>query len=221
MRLKVSHSGGQPILFLPAAAERQRLPTGWTPVEIEGRAYEANFVKVALNVVREKGLDENALPGLLRKWFGPDAGKPGTNYAVECREDGERWAFSPLGAEPAGREAQVLRRYPREQIPELFGVKFSQAIWNAGFVVITPANPQHLILLVTLDKGQMGESHQYGDKFLSPDVFQWQSQNQTTQISKNGRLIQGHAALGISVHLSCGPRSGRRVGPRHSSTAGR
>ena len=43
---------------------------------------------------------------------------------------------------------QLWRRYSREQIPGLFGFPFSDAIWNAGFVV----RPGHIFLLVTLDK---------------------------------------------------------------------
>jgi hypothetical protein len=64
--LKVSHSNGKPILFLPTGPERAALPEGWTPVQIDGATYEANFVKNAVNVVRKPGDDGNQLPGILR-----------------------------------------------------------------------------------------------------------------------------------------------------------
>ena len=73
--LKVSHAaGGQPILFLPAEPERSDLPTGWTDIHIGDAVYSANFVKVAVNVIRGPGDEENQLPKILRGWFGQDAG---------------------------------------------------------------------------------------------------------------------------------------------------
>lgn len=47
----------------------------------------------------------------------------------------------------------------------------------------------------------MAQEFQYGDRFLAPDLFQWQSQNRTRQQSAHGGLIRDHAALGIEVHL--------------------
>ena len=54
---KVSHSNRRPILFLPDRAQNPGLPSGWTDISIDGEVYEANFVRVALNVVRRKGSD--------------------------------------------------------------------------------------------------------------------------------------------------------------------
>ena len=84
---KVSHANRRPILFLPDRAQHPGLPTGWTDVSIERETYEANFVKIALNVVRRKGSDANELPGILRRWFGPNAGLPGTDFrvALDCK----------------------------------------------------------------------------------------------------------------------------------------
>jgi hypothetical protein len=51
-------------------------------VAVEGEDCETRFVKVAVNVIRKPGSDRNELPGLMRKWFGPGAGLPGTNFSV-------------------------------------------------------------------------------------------------------------------------------------------
>ncbi|MDQ3348096.1 MAG: hypothetical protein M3545_09025, partial [Acidobacteriota bacterium] len=59
--------------------ERSDLPAGWTDVQIDGQTYSANFVKVAVNVVRQSEEGDDDLPGILRRWFGPDAGAPGTS----------------------------------------------------------------------------------------------------------------------------------------------
>jgi len=198
--MKVSHANGRPILFLPDRSRVSGVPDGWQPVSIDGQRYEANFVKVAVNVVRAQGTEENALPAILRGWFGHDAGLPGTNHTVVCeRIDGE-WNMRPTTRRNAD-EAELFKRYSREQIPRLFGDEFSEARWNSGFVLITPEAPKHLVLLVTLHKGDMASNFQYGDHFLSPDLFQWQSQNRTKQSGKHGKLIRDHVAQGVQVHL--------------------
>ena len=68
----------------------------------------------------------------------------------------------------------------------------------------TPASssrPGHVFLLVTLDKSGKGSDFQYKDHFLSPTVFQWESQNRTRRDDAHGRLISSHKAQGIPVHL--------------------
>lgn len=89
---KVSHSRNRPILFLPDRTTHPDIPSGWQPVEANGQRYEANFVKVAVNVMREPGNEKNSLPAILNLWFGPDAGRPGTNSHVvfERMEEGYR-----------------------------------------------------------------------------------------------------------------------------------
>jgi hypothetical protein len=58
-----------------------------------------------------------------------------------------------------------------------------------------------VVLLVTLEKGDMATGFQYGDHFLSKDVFQWQSQDRTLRDGKHGLLIRDHAARGVAVQL--------------------
>lgn len=198
--MKVSHSAGQPILFLPDRSKVAGIPEGWQSVLIDGRPYRANFVKIAVNVVRPADGDDNALPAILRGWFGHDAGRPGTKHTVVCEHVEGEWVMRPA-TRRGDDEAEVFKRYSREQIPRLFGDQFSEARWNSGFVLITPQNPRHVVLLVTLHKGDMGSQFQYGDHFLAPDLFQWQSQNRTKQSGKHGALISGHSTLGASVHL--------------------
>lgn len=95
---KVSHAGGRPMLFLPDRASQPGIPEGWTPVTADGEQYEANFVKVAVNVLRRPGTDQNDLPALLRGWFGPDAGAPGTAHRVvfQPTDDGG-YRLQPIG----------------------------------------------------------------------------------------------------------------------------
>ena len=149
--LKVSHASGKPILFLPPEPETKRPAEGWTDVQIDGQTYSANFVKVAINVVRRPGQEDNELPRILRGWFGPDAGAPGTRHTVALEQRGTEWHLRPLGQRRG--ELQLWRAYSREEIPPLFGLEFSTAIWNVGFV----RKPGHIFLLATLDKSGHGD----------------------------------------------------------------
>lgn len=198
--LSVSHATGRPLLFYPP--RHDGLPSGWTPVEIEGRRYEANFVKVALNVVRKAGESANELPAILRGWFGADAGLPGTNHHVRLRRNDEIWRLEPIAAK-IELKLELWKSYTREQIPQLFGEQFSQAIWNVGFVVRPTRSPKHMILLVTIDKADMHGDFNYGDHFISPDLFEWQSQKKTAQTDKHGKLIREtkDKNKGLDAHL--------------------
>jgi len=193
--LKVSHTKGKPILFLPGEPERSDLPGGETEVQIDESTYQADFAKIAINVIRKSQDDKNELPRILRGWFGPDAGAPGTRHAVSLRLEGSRWHLAPIGSTEA--KLKLWQRYSREQIPPLFGLKFSEAIWNTGYV----KQGKHMFLLTTLDKAGHGKEFQYQDRFVGTDRIEWQSQNKTTQRDRDGQDIRGHHDRGIAVHL--------------------
>jgi hypothetical protein len=59
------------------------------------KEFEANFVMVAINVMRRPGSSANELPDMLRKWFGPNAGKPGTRCYVLIERKGNQWRMRP------------------------------------------------------------------------------------------------------------------------------
>ena len=100
-RAKVSHSGGKPILFLPTVESVPSRPTGPTRVRLpDGREWVFRFVKVACNVAHPadaaNARGNNALPALLRDWFGPDAGLPGTNFEVDFTSIDGQWSAAPV-----------------------------------------------------------------------------------------------------------------------------
>ena len=97
---KVSHAGGRPILFLPNRKLQPNIPRGWTDILVEGEPHEANFVKVAVNVMRRKGQSKNVLAEILRGWFGADAGLPGTNQRVIFRNIDENLILESVEHEP-------------------------------------------------------------------------------------------------------------------------
>ena len=97
-RAKVSHAAGKPILFLPTVEAAPARPTGPTRIRLpDGSEWVFRFVKVACNVAHpaDSGDKQNQLPSLLREWFGPNVGLPGTNFEVEFTFDGMTWSASP------------------------------------------------------------------------------------------------------------------------------
>jgi superfamily II DNA or RNA helicase/diadenosine tetraphosphate (Ap4A) HIT family hydrolase len=194
---RVSHAGGRPILFLPPRDRYPDVPSGWTAVRAESEDFEANLAAVAVNVMRRPGQKENVLPDILRKWFGKDAGLPGTNHQVRFRRLGEKLSLEPLSRVETGAGLEVGRSYMRAEIPRAFGLDFKSTVWQQGFVF----EGGHIFLLVTLDKSGMPQEHRYGDRFLSPDLFEWKSQNRHTQESSAGQAIRNHEGRGLPVHL--------------------
>jgi len=199
--LKVSHADGKPILFLPDRGANPGLPEGWTSVQANKGTYEANVVKVAINVVRQANDEKNALPSLLRGWFGPDAGAPGTRHQVRLEKRGDAWCLDPLGV--SDTRPVAWNSYSREQIPRLFDLEFNRTVWQQGFL----RRGNLTFLLVTLDKSTHADEHKYEDRFETPERFRWQSQNRTKQVSKDGKSIHDHLEMGIEVHLFVRPRS--------------
>jgi superfamily II DNA or RNA helicase/diadenosine tetraphosphate (Ap4A) HIT family hydrolase len=196
---KVSHAGGKPILFYaPGRDKVGGIPEGWREVMINGEPFQANFVKIAVNVVTRPGSSQNVLPDILRDWFGPSAGEPGTaQHVIFQRTEGGGYTLSPLGDIPVPSGPLLWQPYTRAQVADRFGLKFVG--WEEQQGIVT--RPGLILLFVTLDKTTMVEAHRYRDQFLSAGEFQWQSQNRTTQASTLGQDLQHHAERGIHVHL--------------------
>ena len=47
----------------------------------------------------------------------------------------------------------------------------------------------------------MPEEHRYEDAFLSPTIFQWQTQNRTRQDSRHGQVFRDAEGHGKTIHL--------------------
>jgi superfamily II DNA or RNA helicase/HKD family nuclease len=200
------NSSGNPILFLPSSGGG--LPKGLLDVLVDGRPMQAIIAKIAVNVVHAPDSSTNELPDILRGWFGREAGMPGRGDRVRFHKEADTIVMEPFGPSlKSGSGPRLWERYPRERIPQEFGLPFSQATWNVGFVV----DQSHIFLLVTLAKDDMNPDYRYFDHFISDREFSWQSQNRTSQNSKHGQIIKDHRARGIHVHLFVRPT--KRTGP--------
>ncbi|MBM4362128.1 MAG: DEAD/DEAH box helicase family protein [Deltaproteobacteria bacterium] len=78
---KVTWNQRDPILKLDRVATK--VPEGETDVRLrDGSVWQFRFAKEFCNVARPAGISVNQLPDLLRRWFGPRAGHPGTAFQV-------------------------------------------------------------------------------------------------------------------------------------------
>ncbi len=203
-RCPVRHSSGRPMLFLPDREKVPGLPSGVTPLRVDGAMYEADFVKVALNVVRAPGASENTLPSILRSWFGPDAGLPGTRFEVEfSRAADGTLEMKPVGHRDESEGLKIWRSYLRDQIPGVLGLETSSRHLQQGVVPIGDV----YLLFVTLEKKDKPAEHRYEDRFLSPEEFQWQSQNRTPQSGSVAKALREPAQFGKTVHLFVRPKA--------------
>ena len=91
---KVMRNERDPILKLPGADTRPRdtIQARLPDESVWAFRLMAEFCNVA-HPVGEPG---NRLPELMREWFGPDAGKPGTQYRVEFCRGRDGWSVQPL-----------------------------------------------------------------------------------------------------------------------------
>src|SRR4029079_15432406 len=79
---KVLWNRRDPIVKLPRRS-RVAIPEGETDVRLpDGAVWQFRFAKEFCNVARPAGTSRNQLPDLLRSWFGPRAGQPGTAFDV-------------------------------------------------------------------------------------------------------------------------------------------
>ena len=88
-----------PILKLPSRAQRPDLPSGETDVRTpDGAVWRFRFKKEFCNVARPVAAGRNELPDLLRRWFGPSAGRPGTGFRVRFSRSPDGWWVEPAGS---------------------------------------------------------------------------------------------------------------------------
>jgi superfamily II DNA or RNA helicase/HKD family nuclease len=206
---RVSHSGDKPILFLPPRERTPGIPEGWVDVTVDGAPYQAKFVKVAVNVLHAPNSDENALPTVLRGWYGEHAGQPGTTHMAVFERARSGYTLAPLRGEVAQTDGPKLwARYPRAEAGRALDVELKGFEAQSGIV----DRPGMLLLFVTLDKSGKPQEHQYEDGFLSPTTFRWQSQNRNKRDSRIGRMIAQKGSPPEQVHLFVRARGKSRSG---------
>jgi len=93
--MDLSHSDRKPILRFDRD-KYPAMPEGEVTVEVDGEALLFYFRKIAVNVVTVQAGGPNVLGDRMRRWFGPDAGLPGTRHRVLLHAEGHGWRLAPV-----------------------------------------------------------------------------------------------------------------------------
>ncbi|MCC6665011.1 MAG: DEAD/DEAH box helicase family protein [Polyangiaceae bacterium] len=134
---KVTWNKRDPILKPPGGASHD-LPRGETDVRLpDGSVWQFRFAKEFCNVARPVGVQTNQLPDLLRRWFGPSAGQPGTSFEV-------RFHASPDGLWADPVQGTVVELAPRRGI-----VAYPELRAAAGHAqgAVEAVDPEHVVVL--------------------------------------------------------------------------
>jgi len=116
---KVTWNKRDPILKLPSKKKRPDVPR---QREIDARledgsAWTFRMAKEFCNVALRAGAQRNGLPDLLRSWFGPSAGQPGTTFHVRFAMTPDGWEVKPLRvANVLTLRPHAVRAYPDIQM---------------------------------------------------------------------------------------------------------
>ncbi len=166
----VSHANGNPIVRFDRS-RHPSLPQGTTPFLAGGEEYEGDFVKIVLNVARRPGEKGNALHSLLRGWFGPSAGLPGTRHRVVLEEADGQWVMRPIGVD-AQVAPNVLPLYPDYQV----------ACGQFAAAIDGSAAAAHIEL-----RDQLGEAHDPEREFVA--VASGESMAEGPDAVNDGELV--------------------------------
>lgn len=107
IRMRISHAHGNPILRFNRKS-RADIPEGEVAVRVGEETYTFLFRKIAVNIALENKGGTNLLPTLMRQWFGPTAGLPGSQHYVSLRNAGGRWLLTPENVDAEANKPTVI-----------------------------------------------------------------------------------------------------------------
>jgi superfamily II DNA or RNA helicase/diadenosine tetraphosphate (Ap4A) HIT family hydrolase len=116
---KLLSNASGPIIKLPNRSKTLGVPREETDVRLpDGSVWQFRFKKEFCNVARPVGKQRNELADLLRRWFGPDAGKPGSAFYVRFSRSPDGWWIEPAD-KPLGKVVPFPSRGRLTSFPTL------------------------------------------------------------------------------------------------------
>jgi SOS-response transcriptional repressor LexA len=174
-RAKLFHAGGKPILRLDRSRYPQ-IPDGEVEFLADGRLFVGRFVKIALNVAGEVAGGDGNLSSLLRGWFGPSAGLPGTSHTVEMEHVDGRWVMRPVGvaAQPSG--STVVPFYPSLEVAcGDFDRAMTSRHATAAIELVTPMVLDPTSVFVAFARGDSMDGGAHPIRHGDPLLLEWAS----------------------------------------------
>ena len=95
---------------------------------------------------------------------------------------------------------KLYHEYSMRDIALLCGYKKTHSAFR-GQGLLTLDYPNYYIFVNLHKDANIKESINYKDKFIKPDIFQWESPNSTTQDSEVGKNLIDNIKRGVKLHL--------------------
>lgn len=185
---RVSHADGRPIIRIDRKRHPE-LPEGPTIVLANDEPIEAHLMKVAINVATRPGEQGNALHDVLRGWFGPQAGLPGTSHAVILRETSRGWEMHPQSAR--GSEDNIVPLFPTYEVA--CGAFDKPDAMPAAVMTLYPQGDQRFDATSEFVAFAAGESMNGGADPIShgdPLLFRWTRDTSRSALIGERLLVQ-------------------------------
>jgi superfamily II DNA or RNA helicase/diadenosine tetraphosphate (Ap4A) HIT family hydrolase/HKD family nuclease len=225
--LKLSHADGRPIVWLDRA-RNQDLPEGEAAFIADGRQYVGRFMRVAMNVAEIPGQAGNALHALLRGWFGPSAGHPGTHHQIALARIGDDLVLRPIETSTEG-DAEVIPLFASYQVAcGAFGATAWTEHSSGGIAVRQLAGHPPLDPAKQFACFARGDSMDGGDdpiKHGDPLLFEWIESGSARDFVNQRVLVEYADRTGTSASLKILRQDGPAyqldsANPAHESIAG-
>lgn len=167
MRLRVSHSSGNPILRF----DRSRMPAmPEAGSEIWVQAAEADYLlrvrKIAINVAQTEPGGANVMGSLMRGLFGPTAGQPGTHHFVLLAQHEGRWVLDREVGEDGSASASI---FPFPKLPYFEDYKVACGSLELGPPGETVAEQLPIAIFDEVDPARQFVVRASGDSMSGPD----------------------------------------------------
>jgi len=210
MICKLGHTDGRPLLWL----DRQRypdIPEGEVSFVAEGREHRGRFVKIALNTASIPGEKGNALHALLRGWFGPSAGHPGTNHQVVLERVDGQLVMRPTGVAALEADAEILPLFPNYRVA---CGSFDPAEWadhGARPLTVRPRRAEKLATDRQFVCYARGDSMAGGEDPIAngdPLLLEWITGASASELVGERVLVEQTSHEGVSQTLKLLERSG-------------
>ncbi|MPQ96471.1 DUF3427 domain-containing protein [Modestobacter sp. I12A-02628] len=102
---------------------------------------------------------------------------------------------------PGARPLHVHARYSREEALAAFGMTNLAGTFGSGVRWVPDERADLFFVTLTKTEGHFSPTTMYADHAITPTLFQWESQNTTTETSPVGQRYMRHREQGSSVHL--------------------
>ncbi len=137
--------------------------------------------------------------GLERLWANPARRAELVDLAGALRDRIRRLTqpVAPAGDNPL----HVHARYSLAELLAAFGVPNPAASRGSGVKWVEDEQADVFWFNLRKTEKHFSPTTMYADRAISPSLFQWESQNATSEASRTGQRYMNHRELGSSVHL--------------------